>query len=99
MVRSLSKASAAGLLVVAATLSCADPSSPSPESTSSFESAAAVAGPTLRAQHSGTTNRLQAISPVNRDVVWASGVGGTFVVTTDGGRHWRAGVVKGAELL
>jgi photosystem II stability/assembly factor-like uncharacterized protein len=50
-------------------------------------------------QHSGTINRLQAISPVDRDVVWASGVGGTFVVTTDGGRHWRAGVVKGAELL
>jgi photosystem II stability/assembly factor-like uncharacterized protein len=55
--------------------------------------------PTLRVQHSGTINRLQAISPVNSEVVWASGVGGTFVRTTDGGEHWQAGVVEGAELL
>ncbi|MGH7581337.1 MAG: WD40/YVTN/BNR-like repeat-containing protein [Gemmatimonadales bacterium] len=55
--------------------------------------------PILRVQQSGTTNRLQAISPVNSQVVWASGVGGTFVRTTDGGRHWQAGVVEGAELL
>lgn len=55
--------------------------------------------PTLTPQQSGTTNRLQAVSPVNERVVWASGVGGTFVVTTDGGEHWRAGVVAGAENL
>jgi photosystem II stability/assembly factor-like uncharacterized protein len=53
-------------------------------------------GPTLTPQQSGTTNRLQAVSPVNQRVVWASGVGGTFVVTTDGGKTWRAGVVPGA---
>jgi photosystem II stability/assembly factor-like uncharacterized protein len=55
--------------------------------------------PTLTAQRSGTTNRLQAISPVNSRVVWASGVGGTFVRTLDGGRTWQAGIVAGAETL
>src|SRR4051794_8931966 len=55
--------------------------------------------PKLTPQQSGTTNRLQAISPVNPQIVWASGVGGTFAVTTDGGQHWRSGVVPGAETL
>jgi photosystem II stability/assembly factor-like uncharacterized protein len=55
--------------------------------------------PKLSPQSSGTTNRLQAVSPVNADVVWASGVGGTFVVTTDAGETWKAGVVPGAETL
>jgi photosystem II stability/assembly factor-like uncharacterized protein len=32
-------------------------------------------------------------------VVWASGLGGTFVVTTDGGKTWRAAVVPGADSL
>lgn len=55
--------------------------------------------PTLTPQQSGTTNRLQAVSPVNSRVVWASGVGGTYTLTTDGGNTWKAGVVPGAELL
>lgn len=55
--------------------------------------------PTLTVEHSGTVNRLQAISPVNSRVVWASGVNGTFVKTTDGGKTWHAGVVAGAETL
>lgn len=55
--------------------------------------------PKLVPQTSGTTQGLIAVSPVNPRVVWASGRGGTFVVTTDGGRHWRAGVVPGAEAL
>src|SRR6201997_627522 len=55
--------------------------------------------PTLTPQNSGTTNGLIAVSPVNPQVVWASGRAGTFVVTTDGGNTWRAGVVPGAELL
>lgn len=62
-------------------------------------SPAAEEGPTLTPQVSGTTVRLQAVSPVNSNVVWASGLGGTFVVTTDGGSSWRAGVVPGAEQL
>src|SRR6266545_2742445 len=55
--------------------------------------------PTLTPQDSGTSNGLIAVSPVNPQVVWASGRNGTFVVTTDGGQTWRAGVVPGAELL
>ncbi len=39
------------------------------------------------------------MSPVNSKVVWASGLGGTFVVTTDGGNTWRAAVVPGADSL
>jgi photosystem II stability/assembly factor-like uncharacterized protein len=55
--------------------------------------------PTLTPQDSGTTQGLIAVSPVNKRVVWASGRGGTFAVTTDGGATWRSGVVPGAELL
>jgi photosystem II stability/assembly factor-like uncharacterized protein len=55
--------------------------------------------PTLTPQNSGTTQGLIAVSPVNPRVVWASGRGGTFVLTTDGGETWRAGVVPGAEAL
>jgi photosystem II stability/assembly factor-like uncharacterized protein len=55
--------------------------------------------PTLTPQSSGTTQGLIAVSPVNSRVVWASGRGGTFVVTTDGGQTWNAGVVPGAEAL
>ena len=55
--------------------------------------------PTLTPQASGTTNSLIAVSPVNPQVVWASGRAGTFVVTTNGGRTWRAAVVPGAETL
>ena len=59
----------------------------------------ATTEPTLTPQDSGTTAGLIAISPVNPQVVWASGRGGTFVVTTNGGETWRAGVVPGAETL
>jgi photosystem II stability/assembly factor-like uncharacterized protein len=55
--------------------------------------------PTLTPQNSGTTNGLIAVSPVSPAVVWASGRNGTFVVTTNGGTTWRAGVVPGAETL
>jgi photosystem II stability/assembly factor-like uncharacterized protein len=58
-----------------------------------------VRQPKLTPQNSNTTQGLIAVSPVNEHVVWASGRGGTFVVTTDGGRHWRSGVVPGAEAL
>jgi photosystem II stability/assembly factor-like uncharacterized protein len=36
---------------------------------------------------------------VSERVVWASGVGGTYLLTADGGRTWRAGVVPGADSL
>src|SRR6266850_3274707 len=38
----------------------------------------------LVTQVSGTTQRLQAVSVVNERIVWASGTGGTFVLTTTG---------------
>jgi photosystem II stability/assembly factor-like uncharacterized protein len=55
--------------------------------------------PKLTPQTSGTTQLLIDVSPVNSRVVWAAGTGGTFVVTTDGGEHWKSGVVPGAESL
>ena len=55
--------------------------------------------PKLTPQTSGTTQLLIAVSPVNSRVVWAAGAGGTYVVTTDGGEHWKAAVVPGAESL
>lgn len=55
--------------------------------------------PKLTPQKSGTTQLLISVSPVNPRVVWAAGAGGTFVVTTDGGEHWKTAVVPGAEKL
>lgn len=57
------------------------------------------AGWNLQDQVSGTTQRLQAVSAVNLKVVWASGTGGTFAVTDDGGLSWRSGVVAGGDSL
>jgi photosystem II stability/assembly factor-like uncharacterized protein len=50
-------------------------------------------------QNSGTTASLRGVSAVNTQVVWASGTGGTYLVTTNGGATWRAGKVPGAETL
>ncbi len=50
-------------------------------------------------QTSGTTSLLIGISPVDEQVVWASGVRGTWVRTTDGGATWSHGVVPGGEFL
>src|SRR5579872_4218272 len=55
--------------------------------------------PKLTPQKSGTTQLLIAVSPVDSRVVWAAGTGGTYVVTSDGGKHWKSGVVPGAESL
>jgi photosystem II stability/assembly factor-like uncharacterized protein len=63
------------------------------------QEASKIHQPELTAQDSGTTQGLIAVSPVNSRVVWASGRGGTFVLTTDGGKHWKASVVPGAEAL
>ncbi len=82
---------AAGLL-----FGCSDPSSPDASSPSL---ATTLSSPTLTVQHSGTTQRLQAVSTVNRNIVWASGTGGTYTVTRDGGATWHAAVVPGAAAL
>ena len=64
--------------------------------TRSFATNQAAPGqPTLTPQDSGTTQGLIAVSPVNKRVVWASGRGGTFAVTTDGGATWRSGSCPG----
>jgi photosystem II stability/assembly factor-like uncharacterized protein len=55
--------------------------------------------PKLTPQNSGTTNRLMAISPVDSRIAWASGAGGTFTLTTNGGKTWKSGVVPSAETL
>jgi photosystem II stability/assembly factor-like uncharacterized protein len=49
--------------------------------------------PTLTPQNSHTTFGLIAVSPVDQNTVWAVGTNSTYVVTTDGGNTWRAGVV------
>ena len=50
-------------------------------------------------QTSGTTVRLRAVSAVNASVAWASGQGGSYTRTIDGGRTWRSATVPGAETL
>ncbi|MFL5401817.1 MAG: WD40/YVTN/BNR-like repeat-containing protein [Gemmatimonadales bacterium] len=97
MSRALSIAAAVAGLATGSTLACSNSSGPSADSPTA--AAATLAFPTLTPQSSGTTNRLQAVSPVNDQVVWASGTGSTFVVTTDGGRTWRSGVVPSVRTL
>jgi photosystem II stability/assembly factor-like uncharacterized protein len=59
----------------------------------------ASGGIVLQDQISGTTRRLQAVSVVSEKVVWASGTGGTYAITVNGGSSWRTGVVAGADSL
>jgi photosystem II stability/assembly factor-like uncharacterized protein len=97
MIHSLSTATSVLASIALVTLACSDASAPLSPAAIALKKKSAT--PTLTPQQSGTTNRLQAISPVNARVAWASGTGGTYVVTTDGGETWRAGVVPGAEAL
>ena len=62
-------------------------------------SPAPLGTPTLEEQSSGTTELLQAVSAVDSSVVWVSGHGGTWALTTNGGRTWRSRVVAGADTL
>jgi photosystem II stability/assembly factor-like uncharacterized protein len=78
---------------------CSENSAPDPVTAPDLHRVHGPAAFTLTEQQSGTTSRLQAISAVNDRVVWASGVGGSYTVTTDGGRTWQAGVVPGADAL
>lgn len=50
-------------------------------------------------QASGTTALLIAVSAVSDSIAWASGSGGTWVRTVDGGNTWQAGKVPGADSL
>lgn len=46
-----------------------------------------------------TKASLRGLSVVNEKIIWASGTGGTFLKTTDGGKTWTVGAVSGAEKL
>ena len=46
-----------------------------------------------------TTASLRGLSVVNDKIIWASGTGGTFLKTTDGGKNWTVGKVPDAEKL
>ncbi len=93
-----SASAAASASVSAAAAAPASASASAAAATTSPARAAGV-GPALTPQQSGTTQRLQAVSPVDARVVWASGLGGTYARSTDGGASWRARVVPGAEAL
>lgn len=59
----------------------------------------AAAAQSWTPQPGGTTASLRGISAVSGSVVWASGSGGTFLRTTDGGASWKAGKIPGASDL
>jgi photosystem II stability/assembly factor-like uncharacterized protein len=60
----------------------------------------AVSSPPERVpQESGTNARLQAVSALDRNTAWVSGVAGTVGRTTDGGSTWQTSVVPGADTL
>lgn len=86
----------AGLMLACSNPSSPDTTSPSPDSPSL---ATSQSTPTLTPQHSGTSEGFQAVSPVSAQIVWASGTGGTYAVTRNGGQTWHAAVVPGAEGL
>lgn len=50
-------------------------------------------------QRSGTTARFRGVSAATGVVAWASGNGGTYARTTDGGATWQDAVVPGASQL
>lgn len=50
-------------------------------------------------QSSGTTARFRGVSAVSQTIAWASGSGGTYARTTDGGATWQSAVVPGASQL
>ena len=45
----------------------------------------------------GTTASIRALQVVSEDVIWASGSGGTFLLTTDGGETWKADTIPGSS--
>src|SRR5947207_13306946 len=50
-------------------------------------------------QHSGTTARFRGVSAASNSVAWASGSGGTYARTTDGGASWQSSVMPGESEL
>jgi photosystem II stability/assembly factor-like uncharacterized protein len=56
-------------------------------------------GQTWISRAGGTVASLRGVSAVNTKVVWASGSGGTWLRTVDGGATWQAATVPGADAL
>lgn len=52
-----------------------------------------------RKQTAETKASLRGLSVVSDQIIWASGTGGTFLKTADGGKTWTVGTVPGAEKL
>src|SRR5262245_60214809 len=48
-------------------------------------------------QHGGMNSRFRGVSAISPLIAWASGSGGTYVRTTDGGNNWKFGVVPDAS--
>ncbi|HWD00187.1 MAG TPA: hypothetical protein VG456_25685 [Candidatus Sulfopaludibacter sp.] len=61
--------------------------------------AAGAAAQTWTSQTSGSNASLRGVSAVSSQVAFASGSGGTWLVTKDGGATWQANKVPGAEQL
>ncbi|MHC5063249.1 MAG: WD40/YVTN/BNR-like repeat-containing protein [Planctomycetota bacterium] len=55
--------------------------------------------PLIVPQNSGSDASLRGLCAVNTKVAWASGSGGTYLRTVDGGKTWQQGQVPGAENL
>jgi photosystem II stability/assembly factor-like uncharacterized protein len=60
---------------------------------------AAFLAASWQSQTSGVTAGLRGVSAISAKVAWASGTGGTWLRTTDGGMTWQSGVVPDAEKL
>jgi photosystem II stability/assembly factor-like uncharacterized protein len=43
------------------------------------------------------TASLRGLSPVTENIIWASGAGGTWLRTTDGGNTWNSGIIAGLD--
>ncbi|MCU1237746.1 MAG: glycosyl hydrolase, repeat-containing protein [Candidatus Solibacter sp.] len=67
--------------------------------TTAFLFAATLCAQSWIPQNSDTRASLRGVSAVDANTVWASGSGGTYLVTNNGGATWRAAKVPGAEAL
>lgn len=60
-------------------------------------SAVAQQLPRLEMQKNSQGESLRGLNVFSDDMVWASGTGGTFLRTLDGGESWEAGKVSGCS--
>lgn len=61
--------------------------------------AVVAAAQSWTAQTSGSTASLRGVSALNPQVVWASGIKGTYLHSSDGGATWKAATMPGASDL